>query len=218
MSTSDERVLRLASRLRDDRSRRVLFVSHCLLNQNVRYLGGATHPGVAPPAVGRFIEDGTGLYQMPCPEQVAWGGVMKRLVLRFYGAEGSWLYRLRGLVCPLFLLYTRWRYRRLAKRAAKDIADYARSGFEIVGVLGVGDSPSCGVRHTLDMRRALPIVASVDVDSTDSRSFNARAVRALIVDGEGLFMKALRRQLQRRNVSVAFSEWDPEVALPLRAQ
>jgi hypothetical protein len=31
----------LRSRLRDERSGRVVFVSHCLLNQNTRYLGAA---------------------------------------------------------------------------------------------------------------------------------------------------------------------------------
>ncbi|HEU4421707.1 MAG TPA: hypothetical protein VFR67_04100 [Pilimelia sp.] len=31
--------------LRDERSGRVLFVSHCLLNQDVRHFGGATRPG-----------------------------------------------------------------------------------------------------------------------------------------------------------------------------
>lgn len=34
----------------DARSGRVLFVSHCLLNQNVRHLGGATRPGALPDA------------------------------------------------------------------------------------------------------------------------------------------------------------------------
>lgn len=62
-------------------------VSHCLLNQNVRYLGGAACPGVVPATVDAFIRNGTGLYQMPCPEQAAWGGVLKRYVLRFYGSD-----------------------------------------------------------------------------------------------------------------------------------
>lgn len=35
----------LPAGLKDPRSGRVVFVSHCLLNQNVRYLGGAVAPG-----------------------------------------------------------------------------------------------------------------------------------------------------------------------------
>ena len=36
----------LRDRLQDQRSGKVLVLSHCLLNQNVRYLGGAVHPGM----------------------------------------------------------------------------------------------------------------------------------------------------------------------------
>ena len=62
------------AKLADERSRRVVFLSHCLLNQNMRYLGGP-----------------------------------------------------------------------LAREVAGGIEDYARSGFEVVGVVGIAGSPSCGV-------------------------------------------------------------------------
>jgi hypothetical protein len=35
----------LLERLKDERSKRVIFVSHCWLNENTRYLGGAFRPG-----------------------------------------------------------------------------------------------------------------------------------------------------------------------------
>jgi uncharacterized protein YbbK (DUF523 family) len=56
----------------------VVFVSHCLLNQNVRYLGGATRPGGVDDAIAALRRTGAGVVQMPCPEQRAWGGVCKR--------------------------------------------------------------------------------------------------------------------------------------------
>jgi uncharacterized protein YbbK (DUF523 family) len=200
---------RLAARLADERSRRVVFLSHCLLNQNVRYLGGAWCAGVVPEVLLRFAREGVGLYQMPCPEQASWGGVMKRFVLRFYGSEGTLAYRLRPLLFPLFRSWTRWTYRRLARRVVAHVADYARSGFEIVAIVGVGDSPSCGVRHTLDLRRSLPIVASFDLESIERLDFNERAVRPCLVEGEGFFIQALRRQLVRRGLAIAFLEHVP---------
>jgi predicted secreted protein len=209
MSITDAGIERLAARLADERSRRVVFVSHCLLNQNVRYLGGAWTSGIAPDAVEQFIREGVGLYQMPCPEQAAWGGVMKRFILRFYGAQGTWAYRFRGLLLPIFHLYTYWVYRRLASRIARHIADYAHSGFQIVGIVGVGDSPSCGVLHTLDTNRSLHAVASFDLSGIDRRTFNERAVRACLVEGDGLYIRALRRQLWRRGLSVPFIEHRP---------
>ena len=45
MQRYDLKTRQLRSRLRDDRSGRVVFVAHCLLNENVRYLGGACRPG-----------------------------------------------------------------------------------------------------------------------------------------------------------------------------
>jgi len=208
MSAAEDKVERLSARLADERSGRVVFLSHCLLNQNVRFLGGAQRRGIVPEAVEPFIRDGVGLYQMPCPEQLVWGGVMKRFILRFYGAERTWA-RFGGLLLPVFRWYTRWRYRAIAERVAGHIADYARSGFEIVAVVGVGDSPSCGVEHTLDLRRSLPVVASFDLNAIEGPTFNERAVRACIVEGEGLYIEALRRQLARRGLAVVFREFSP---------
>lgn len=64
--------------LSDARSGQVVFVSHCMLNQNVRYQGGATRPGVVAEVVARLQRTGVGIVQMPCPEQPAWGGVDRR--------------------------------------------------------------------------------------------------------------------------------------------
>jgi predicted secreted protein len=211
MSRTDAEIEQLATRLADERGRRVVFVSHCLLNQNVRYLGGAWAAGIVPDAVERFTKEGVGLYQMPCPEQAAWGGVMKRFILRFYGAQGNSAYRFRGLLLPLFRLYTRAVYRRLASRTARHIADYARSGFQVIGIVGVSDSPSCGVLHTLDINRSLHAVASFDLNGIDRQTFNERAVQACVVEGEGLYVKALRRQLWRRGLTVPFLEHRPSM-------
>jgi uncharacterized protein YbbK (DUF523 family) len=203
------KIEQLATRLLDERSRRVVFLSHCLLNQNVRYLGGACNRGIVPEAVDRFVRDGVGIYQLPCPEQAAWGGVMKLSILRFYGAKQTLAYRLRGALLPLFRAYTRWVYRHLARRIVRHMEDYARSGCEVVGVVGVGDSPSCGVRHTLDIRRSLPVIAALDVDHVNRSVFNERAVCGCIVQGQGLFIEAFQRELARRGLTVTFDEYMP---------
>jgi hypothetical protein len=90
MAHSDLRMRQLRSRLRDDRSGRVAFVAHCLLNENVRYLGGACRPGDVSEVVDGLQRQGVGICQMPCPEQDAWGGVLKRRLLAMYtGAARS---------------------------------------------------------------------------------------------------------------------------------
>lgn len=74
----------LTNQLRDARGRRVVLVSHCLLNENTRYAGGATRPGAVAEIVEELVNAGCGIHQLPCPERVAWGGVLKRRSLGLY--------------------------------------------------------------------------------------------------------------------------------------
>ena len=92
----------------DARSGEVVFVSHCLLNQNTRYLGGAVCPGVVAAAIAPYIEDGTGIVQMPCPEQRVWGGVLKTRMLCLI--QHPRIARAVPVVWPAVRRYVRWRY------------------------------------------------------------------------------------------------------------
>ena len=109
---------------------------------------------------------------------------------------------------PLFLAYTRRIYRQLAARIARDILDYTRSGFEVVGIIGIGGSPSCGVERTLDLKRSLPVLASTPIDHLDRETFNETAIAQCAAEGQGLFIQALERELDRRGLQVPFLEHD----------
>jgi uncharacterized protein YbbK (DUF523 family) len=198
----------LLERLKDERGKRVIVVSHCLLNENIRYLGGAFRRGCVDELVDGYQQEGLGIYQMRCPEQYAWGGVLKRHLLPFYGSKGTILYRLRHVLLPLFLLYTRRLYRRIAKEVVRDIEDYVRSSFEVVGIVGVGGSPSCGVWSNLDLRCSLEAVAGCPVAKCDRRLMNEEAVAACLRDGEGLFIAAIQHQLRRKRITVRWYEHD----------
>jgi uncharacterized protein YbbK (DUF523 family) len=204
----NQKLEELQRALADKRSRRVVFVSHCILNENVRYLGGAGRRAGVDEVVDGFQAAGAGICQMPCPEQRAWGGVARRWLVPMYGAEGTLRYRLRHPLTWVFLGRTRWVYARLARRVARDAADYARSGFEVAGVVGVGASPSCGVVHTLDVRRSLGVIARCQVASVDACRFNAALLASARTAGEGYFIRALRRALTRRGLDIPFAEHD----------
>jgi predicted secreted protein len=199
-------VLRRA--LSDARSGQVVFVSHCILNQNVRYQGGATRPGAVDEGVARLQRTGVGIVQMPCPEQRAWGGVDKQYTMPAYGADRTRLRRLRRPASWLFLLYTRLAYRRLAGQVARDIGDYVRVGQSVPAMLGVGGSPSCGVRTTLDLRGVLDTIAGCDPTELNTADFNRRVIVAHARAGQGMFMAALHRQLRRRGLEVPFEKHD----------
>jgi len=91
----------LRERLRDERGGRVLFVSHCLLNENVRYQGGAGRRGAVDEIVDECRMRGLGICQMPCPEQRAWGGVGKRFTTPYGRRPLRSVIRRRGIDVPL---------------------------------------------------------------------------------------------------------------------
>ena len=191
----------------DRRSRRVVFASHCLLNENVRYLGGACYAGPVDEWVDRWQSLGVGICQMPCPEQRAWGGVLKRRIAPAFGARHRRLWPLRGLLLAAFVAYTRLRYALMARQTASEIRDYTRAGYEVVGLVGVAGSPSCGVRRTLDMRSWLEMVGRHRPDELNARQVNA-AVIASAARGRGLFISAVLGRLARTGTTVPLLEHD----------
>jgi predicted secreted protein len=198
----------LLDRLRDQRGRRVVLVSHCLLNQNTRYAGGATRAGAVAELADELIGAGYGLHQLPCPERLAWGGVLKRHSLRLYDSKGGPLYPLRGMLLRAFVWWTRIVYWRLARQVVRDVIDYERSGVAVAGIVGIGASPSCGVTTTLDLRASLEVVAACPAAALTRDVMNERAVLGCRRPGEGLFIKALDRRLKHRGKKVPALEHD----------
>jgi predicted secreted protein len=190
--------------LADQRSGRVVFVSHCLLNQNTRYLGGAVCPGVVRDAVEPYANAGIGIVQMPCPEQRLWGGVLKRRLLLL--VEAPTRARASAALLPVFAPYLRWRYWRLARAIADDIEDYTTSGLGIVGVIGVADSPSCGATTTLDLKASLQEIGWRAAQPVTADWMNDRVVASALQPGRGLFLQALTDELDRRKIAVPITE------------
>jgi uncharacterized protein YbbK (DUF523 family) len=181
-----------------------VFLSHCLLNQNTRYLGGAVCPGVVGAAVDPYVDGGDGLVQMPCPEQRVWGGVLRAHLLRLVDRR-----RVAGparLLLPAVRAYVRLRYRTLARRVARDVDDYRRSGLEVVAVVGVAGSPSCGVRTSLDLGVAIRAIGARAEDPPTAAWMRDQVVGAATVPGRGLFVEALDRELRRRGLDVTVRE------------
>ena len=156
----------------DQRSRRIVFVSHCILNQNAMIDGLAEYPGVAEEVVKTILAAGCGMEQMECPELLHLGLDRKvdLTAVRTTGSEDS---RVRMLmekregrsVC-----------RRLAEKVSLRIMEYLKNGFTVEGVLGVNASPTCGVETTWVEGEEIP--------------------------GHGVFIRALKESLARHKLAV----------------
>ncbi len=116
--------------MHDARSRRVVFVAHCLLNQNAKAPGLAGQSGVFEPLIGRLARSGVGIVQLPCPE-----------------LEHVGLGRAPGT--DTRQQYDTPEYRKACTRMAREVAgrlvEYLAAGYQVVAVLGVEGSPSCSV-------------------------------------------------------------------------
>jgi predicted secreted protein len=202
-----DKISQLQRSLRDARGMKVVFLSHCILNENTRYLGGARSPACVEPIVQECIGNDWGIVQLPCPEQRAWGGVVKRLMLKAYGAENSLLYRFRAIVVPAFVLYSKWLYRRLARQVAREIEDYVKSGFTVVGIVAIDGSPTCGLSVSLDLRASFARTATMEVAGATIANMNEIICETLVA-GNGLFTAALRDELDRRHLEVPYFAHD----------
>lgn len=113
------------------RSKQLIVLHHCLLNQNARAKGLAKRKGVVEEIVEEAVGNGWGIYQIPCPE------------LRFLGMERKPLSKTRYDV-PEF----RTLCGKIAEDVVEDIRKFLEAGYEIKGIVGIEGSPSCGVNLT----------------------------------------------------------------------
>ncbi len=193
---------RLTEKLMDSRSKKIIFVSHCILNVNTRYLGGAFRCGSVNEMIHDIMEEGVGIIQIKCPEQQAWGGIRKWVMWIPFDSKNSLIYYLLRLSMPLFLSYTHLIYRRIAVSLVDDISNYIKSGFTVMGIIGVDGSPSCGVKLILNMKKSFEYYASSKISSVDRDRFNFELYEKCSESGSGIFIDEVKKQLMKRNLRI----------------
>jgi predicted secreted protein len=191
----DPKLKLLAEKLKDERSKKVVFVAHCILNENTRYLGGAFRKGCIDEVVDEMQRQGIGIVQMKCPEQKAWGGLLKKYMWQPMSSRNTILYKLKGVFLPFFIWNTRRIYQKIAREIGAEIKDYLESGFEVLGIMGIAGSPSCGVTRALDIRKSFEFLANTDTDDLNRKRMNELGVNELIIEGKGPKKEKHQRQI-----------------------
>lgn len=126
---------------KDKRSRKVVLVAHCVLNQNSKIDGCAHYPGPINEVTELLSSAGCGIVQLPCPELMHLGLDRRadNQSARTIESEDTRVARLmfenEGRLCC----------RQIAEETAYQAKEYLKNGFEIVGMLGINGSPTCGV-------------------------------------------------------------------------
>ncbi len=131
---------------KDQRSRKVVIVSHCVLNQNSRISTCAMSANTIPGVIESLIAQGYGLIQGPCPETELFGlrrtGMDVDDLREPKPAEEGEIYdRLKSEenIGPL---------KDMAIGLVKTAKEYIDNGVEVDAILGIAGSPSCGVDVT----------------------------------------------------------------------
>ena len=135
----------------DGRSRRVVFLAHCLLNQNAISDGTAEVPAAHREILRTVLDARAGVVQMPCPELCCLGldrgdpkGGERPVVV-----ENTRIRRAMGQPEAAA------RLRELTDQVVWQIQEYQRHGFAVLGIVGVDRTPCCGVITTSDQDREL---------------------------------------------------------------
>ena len=128
----------------DKRSKRVLLIAHCIFNQNAKIDRCAHYPGSLPEVAEVLIDAGVGIVQLPCPELLYLGLDRRvdrnaattiesedtRVAERMADAQGRALCR------------------ELAGQLGYQVEEYRKNGFDVIGLVGINGSPTCGVETT----------------------------------------------------------------------
>ena len=125
----------------DKRSKKVLLVAHCVLNQNAKIDRCAHYPGAIEEVVQALVESGVGIIQMPCPELLCLG--LDRQVER--GAPATVESEDTRVAWRMAEDRSKALCRKIAEDLVYQVEEYRQNGFAVVGVLGVNGSPTCGV-------------------------------------------------------------------------
>jgi len=71
----NKKIIKKVRTVKDERSMKVVFISHCLLNQNSKVFGLSTKETIkaANKVINLLLKKNIGIVQMPCPEFIYLG-------------------------------------------------------------------------------------------------------------------------------------------------
>jgi len=115
-----------------DRKKRIVFISHCILNQNAVVKPLARANGAYTDIIKELMKEGIGIHQLPCPE------------FRYLGLQRKPMSKNE---------YDTAEYRKLCTSISEDtlkiLKEYLDNDYDIVGIIGINQSPTCSIRETM---------------------------------------------------------------------
>lgn len=152
------------------RSKKIVITCHCVLNANAKVYPLAPAAGVCTDAVLDLIQDGIGLFQLPCPE------------VCYLGLD-RWGMTREQYDHPNF----RSHCREILKYSMVQIEAFIKAGYRIVSLIGVDGSPNCGLNYTCEG------YTGGEICSPERVAEQIHRLRR--ISGKGIFMTIFLEQL-----------------------
>lgn len=130
----------------DGRGKKVVFIVHCLLNQNSISDGTAVCPAGFKDIIDYFLDENIGIVQMPCPEFSCLGLDRGNI----YGADSPVVVENTRIRAEMQKAVSNEKLDKLVDHVIQQISEYHRYGFDVIGMIGANRSPNCGVDTTSD--------------------------------------------------------------------
>lgn len=156
----------------DGRSKKVVLIAHCILNQNAISDGTAIYPAAFQDVVDILLKANIGIIQMPCPELCCLGLDRGNV----HGAESPVTVENTRIRKEMQREEADRKLNMLAGYVTSQILEYYKHGFHVVGIIGADRSPNCGVNTTSDY----------DMEISGKGLFMEKLNSSLV--GEGLFV------------------------------
>ncbi len=164
-----------------DSKKRIILVSHCVLNRCSKV--ERTLPKERADTlklVEHLMKEDIGIIQLPCPEMYMygikrWGHVKSQFDTKFFRDHSI------SMLTPII----------------NQLTDYQKNGYEIVGVVGINGSPSCGVSRVCDGN-------TWGGEFEDIGIINEKVKGLVYTEGSGVFMEELMKLFKSYDINVPF--------------
>ncbi len=203
----------------DNRGNKILYLSQCLLNQNLRFPGIAVERGAITELVGSLIQHGIGIEPLPCLERLGWGGVKRKTFYKFLPIVSKNVGSKKFPIIRLLLRIWIRKYKKLCKNKAREIIsqlqDYLDSGYSVLGMITTNDSPTCGFTKTMNLVELSSKFKELGIKDEFIENPKLENMKNLIPNlcenGSGYFTAELKKQINENKLDVkivGFNIWN----------
>ncbi|MEF9935046.1 MAG: hypothetical protein RSA01_09805 [Clostridium sp.] len=162
------------------RGRKIVLLSHCILNCNAKVEGLSSYGAMKFRIIEKLHKMDIGIIQLPCPEMhiygiKRWGHTKEQFDNMHYRKEA----------------------RNILESIALQVKNYIDNGYKVIGIIGIDGSPSCGVNITCSGEWGGEFKC---IDNYE------KALNTLkVIEEKGVFMEEAEKLFNEMNINIPFT-------------